>query len=384
MPKKQGSNNLQNQAIKSGPSSEHDLISHLNRIINTQDCLNGSNLAVSDFLGLAAKQVHDLTKSTGTVIELIKEDYLVYTIALGSFKKFEGQRLDKNIGISGLSLSTHQIIRSDDTETDTRINTEECKIMGARSLVIAPFFQEHQAAGVIKIASNKANAFSEVDIQTIRVIAGMIGTALSWHHAEELSQKLERENAHLRDETRKLEKKMRHVVHHDYLTGLPNRNLFNDHLKLTMAKCKRKKMLVALMYLDIDNFNHINETHGDAIGDKLLQAFAHRLKQSIRSSDIAARLGGDEFTVLVDDIKNEEDAIIITNKILQSMRQPFHLDGKDIHITTSIGIAFLRDLDIAPDDFIRQADQALYVSKNSGRNTFYIYDNDLVIESKLV
>jgi diguanylate cyclase (GGDEF)-like protein len=119
---------------------------------------------------------------------------------------------------------------------------------------------------------------------------------------------------------------------------------------------------------------------GHAIGDQLLQAFALRLKQCIRSTDIAARIGGDEFTLLLDDIHEEQDAIVIAEKVLQSMRKPFSLQGKPLRLTTSIGVAFLKNPDISADDFIKQADQALYVAKNSGRNTYYIFDTELQYE----
>ena len=200
---------------------------------------------------------------------------------------------------------------------------------------------------MITVVANHVNAFSEIDIQTIRVIAGFIGSAISHHLMYETTQKLMQEKAHILEDLRKSEKKMKHISHHDYLTGLPNRNLFNDQLTMTLAKAKRKKQLIALMYLDIDQFKNVNDTMGHAFGDKLLQAFAHRLKQCLRSSDIAARFGGDEFILLIDDIREVQDAIVISNKILQAMRQPFNLGNKPLNITTSIGISFCETLKLA-------------------------------------
>jgi diguanylate cyclase (GGDEF)-like protein len=111
-----------------------------------------------------------------------------------------------------------------------------------------------------------------------------------------------------------------------------------------------------LMYLDIDHFKIINDTIGYATGDKLLHAFALRLKQCIRSSDIAARIGGDEFTLLIDDIKEAQDVIVIADKVLQAMRNPFQINDKPLNITTSIGIAFLKEKEISADEFLKQAD----------------------------
>jgi|GEM_PF-2053925 diguanylate cyclase (GGDEF)-like protein len=371
---------VSNPAVKPKNENSHDLSNYLNRIINVQNRLNEANLNLDSFLHIAAQQLHIIAHATGTTIELVDGDDMVYRAALGNMENFAGHRNDKNNSISGLCISTHQIIRSEDIENDSRIDPKEALQMRARSLVVAPFFYGNHAAGVIKITSAESNAFNELEIQTIHVIAGLIGSAITQHHMFVSSQLLAKEKDHAVDTLRKLEKKMKHITHHDYLTGMANRHLFNDQLNLVLAKAKRRKQLVALMYLDIDHFNNVNETQGHAFGDKLLQAFAHRLKQCLRASDLAARFGGDEFVILIDDLKETQDAIVITNKILQAMRQPFIICNKPLSITTSIGISFLKDNEISADDFIRQSDQALFISKSSGRNTFYIYDNDLTVE----
>jgi len=367
-------------AVKEKSSLNAPLINPLNRIINTQERLNDSNISLNECVEIAAQQVQHLTNATGTMIALVQEDYLICKAATGSLTTYAGQQSDKNNGISGLCISTHQIIRSADIKTDSRIEKEECNRLQASSLLITPFFHENNVAGVITIISTELDAFSETDIQTIRVIAGFIGSALTYQIMREDMEKLKQEKTHALEDNRKLEKKMKHITHHDHLTGLPNQNSFIDQLDLMLAKAKRKKLLMALMYLDIDNFKNVNDSMGHAIGDKLLHAFANRLKQCLRSSDVVARFGGDEFILLLDDIKEAQDAMLISNKILQAMRQPFHVGNHTLNVTTSIGIAFLRNFEISVDDFIKQADQALYVSKNSGRNTFYIYDNDLTVE----
>lgn len=369
-----------NQVINKITSTDAQMINHLNRIINTQDRLNEPNISLDAFIKIAAQQVQNLTNASGIAIAMVDKENLVYKTAIGSLAKYAGQQVDKNNGIAGLCISTHQVIRSEDVENDSRIDNEESHKLQAKSLVIAPFFHENNVAGMIKIVSSELNAFTEIDIQSIRVIAGLIGYAVGQHILQESTQKLSQQKTHALEDLRKLEKKIKHITHHDFLTGLPNQNSFNDQLDVMLTKAKRKKHLLALMYLDIDNFKNVNDNMGHAIGDKLLHAFANRLKQCLRSSDLVARFGGDEFILLLDDIKEVQDAMVISNKILQAMRQPFNLGNKSLNITTSIGIAFLRDFEISADDFIKQADQALYISKNSGRNTFYIYDNDLTVE----
>jgi diguanylate cyclase len=374
------SNSQNNQIITSSAPKNPSLINHLNSIINTQERLNEVNFDLDSFMSMAAQQIHFLTNATGTAIELTAGDDIVCRAATGTIKKYLGQKSDKNNGITGLSISTHQIIRSDDTEKDVRINPEELLKIEARSLVIAPLFFEGNPVGVIKIVSNKVNAFNEVDIQTLRVIAGLASSAIAHQIMSEHENELAKKKNKALDDLRKTEKKLKHTAQHDYLTGLPNHTLFIHHLTLALAKAKRKKQLIALMYLDIDLFAQVNESMGHNIGDNVLYAFAQRLKKCIRSSDLAVRYGGDEFILLIDDFKEPSDVTVIAEKILQTVRQPFNINNKSITLTTSIGIAFLNDADTSAEDFLKQAYQALYVSKNTGRNTFYIFNNDLLYE----
>ncbi|VVC74958.1 putative diguanylate cyclase YegE [Aquicella siphonis] len=355
-------------------------ISHMNRLIATQSQLVDANFNLDSFLQEAARQIQLMTAATGAVVELAHGEEMVFRAASGTIEKYTGLREDKNASISGLCLGTHQILRSDDTENDPRVNVELCRKIQARSLVAAPLFHGGNAIGVLKITSDKCNSFDEFDVQTIRLMAGMVGSGLTRQMLHDKAQRLSEEKKRAQEELAKVEKQLKHMSHHDYLTGLPNRNSFNEQLALTLSKSKRKKQLIALMYLNIDHFQNINDTMGHAVGDKLLHAFAMRLKQCIRSSDVAARLGGDEFTLLIDDINETQDAIVIAEKVLQAMRKPFSIQSKPLHITTSIGIAFLKDADISVDEFIKQADQALYVAKNSGRNTYYVFDTELLYE----
>lgn len=359
-----------------------DLINYFNRVISIQSYLIDTNFNLSTFLSFAISQIQTLTKSTGIAIELIEDDKTFYRAALGSLKKYLNAHFNINDSMAALSINTHQIIRYDNTEKDDRINKNTYQSIGSPSSVItAPFFHDGKVIGCIVIVSKKPNAFTELDVQVASIMAGLVGYGISQQVFQEKTKKLTAEQEQTQESLKKAEKKLKHTMHHDYLTGLANRNLFNEQLKIVIAKAKRKKQLVALMYLDIDHFKNINEMYGHSIGDKLLFSFAMRLKQCVRSSDIIARLGGDEFVLLIDDIKEPQDVIVIADKVLQSMRKPFTFNKKSLNITTSIGISFLNDPDISTDEFINQADQALYISKNSGRNTFYIFNSELLHET---
>jgi PAS domain S-box/diguanylate cyclase (GGDEF) domain len=173
-------------------------------------------------------------------------------------------------------------------------------------------------------------------------------------------------------------------AYHDALTGLPNRTLFKDRLEqaLTMGR-RTKDAQAAVMLLDLDRFKIINDTLGHNIGDQLLQEVAGRLKDCLRESDTVARLGGDEFTLLLPRIERPEDAALVAAKILDSMRQPFHLGGKDLFVTPSIGISiFPRDGEDA-DTLIKKADSAMYYVKDQGRANFYLYSEELDAQPSL-
>ena len=156
----------------------------------------------------------------------------------------------------------------------------------------------------------------------------------------------------------------------DALTGLSNRAGFQQKLSDAMHASRQQHRLMAVMYMDIDRFKPVNDTHGHGTGDALLRAFAQRLTQTMRATDIIARLGGDEFTIIMEHIGKPDDAAMLAGKIVTAMRQPFDLDGIRVQISASIGLAFYRDEDISPAMLLQQADVLLYQAKQDGRNTY--------------
>lgn len=186
--------------------------------------------------------------------------------------------------------------------------------------------------------------------------------------------------AFLRDisQRKATEKELHHRAQHDALTSLPNRTLFADRLSQSIARAKRSGRLVAVMYLDIDHFKRINDSFGHAVGDELLQAFAHRLNASVREPDTVARLGGDEFTVLAEGLQTSDDASVLAEKIVQRVAEPIETRTTVLHISTSIGVAlYSRDGDQDSNQLLVRADQALYQAKRDGRNTFRIANDEI-------
>jgi len=170
-------------------------------------------------------------------------------------------------------------------------------------------------------------------------------------------------------ERKRTEQKIAHLAHYDYLTDLPNRALFLDGLEHSMSLAKRKNYKVAVLFLDLDGFKKVNDTLGHDAGDLLLQGVSKRLKETIRASDTVARVGGDEFVFVLNDIGTHESAALIASKIIVALSEPFEFRGQRSHVGASIGISIYPDDSDDTETLIKQADEAMYLAKQSGRNT---------------
>jgi len=169
---------------------------------------------------------------------------------------------------------------------------------------------------------------------------------------------------------RESEERFRQLAHHDPLTDLPNRALFHDRLKQTLALAKRNSWGVGVMLADLDHFKSVNDTLGHAVGDKLLRQAAARLSKSVRASDTVARLGGDEFAVVLSRLPVPGDVEVVAHKILAAFQASFQVEGHSLLATLSIGAALYPDDSTDPDTLMNNADAAMYRSKQAGRNCF--------------
>lgn len=345
---------------------------HLNNIIETQSRLAKADFDLDGFMNLVVEQMMQLTPATGVVVELVEGDEMVYRAATGTVKDHVGLHIKRHGSISGLCVEVQQVLRSDDTEKDVRVNIEACRRVRARSMIVAPLFHEAKAVGVLKILSDQPKGFNEEDVKTLQLMAGLIGSALMHQIAHDTTEKLLDEKSKALEELKAAEEKLKHMAQYDFLTDLPNRRLFVDRLDVVISHVKRKRALCALFFLDIDHFKSINDTLGHAIGDELLKAFAERIKQCIRGSDTLARLGGDEFVILLDVIPEQYIAIQIAEKIILKMRDTFVFQDKKINISTSIGITFFDDDKKSANELLKTADDALYQAKEAGRNNYKV------------
>jgi diguanylate cyclase (GGDEF)-like protein len=177
-------------------------------------------------------------------------------------------------------------------------------------------------------------------------------------------------------ERKRAEAVLSHQALHDQLTGLPNRALFLDRLGVALERARRSGAQLAVLFLDFDNFKQINDSCGHGAGDFLLATLAGRLGTMLRPTDTVARFGGDEFTFLVENLSNEREVVLIAERICEAVRHPVTLDGVELAVTVSIGIAMVDDPMVAPDTVIRVADAAMYRAKQRGRARFELSGED--------
>ncbi len=182
--------------------------------------------------------------------------------------------------------------------------------------------------------------------------------------------------AHKADQAR-----LQYLAHHDVLTGLANRPLFEDHLDRSLSRARRYGGTVSLLFIDLDNFKEINDSWGHATGDRVLQAVAERLVGYNRTSDLIARLGGDEFAIVLDGRETAEDAAQFARRLLDELAEPFTVDDKQAMVTASIGIAvFPQDGDDV-STLLKNADAAMYSAKDTGRAAYHFYTPDMNVRA---
>lgn len=168
-------------------------------------------------------------------------------------------------------------------------------------------------------------------------------------------------------------------AHHDSLTSLPNRFLFNDRLNQIIKQAKRNLTKIAVLFIDLDHFKRINDSMGHNVGDELLIEVSKRLKSEIRQTDTIARLGGDEFSIVLNQISNNDEIVAITQNLLRIMNIPFELFERSFYVTLSIGVAVYPEDGTIAEELLKNADAAMYQAKDDGRNTYQFY-NQLMTE----
>ncbi|BAY40582.1 diguanylate cyclase/phosphodiesterase with FHA and GAF sensor [Nostoc sp. NIES-2111] len=293
--------------------------------------------------------------STGAAVSLQFEWYLPH---LSSIRLHWQNQSYQSAGLSRwytILYSGHSI-----NELTRELPAAERELLrrdGVQSLLLVPLHLEGQFWGFLGLADcSQERYWSKHEESTLLTMAASISGA--WQR-------------------RQVEDKIRYQALHDLLTGLPNRLLFNELLAKAIANALRRQDSLAVMFLDLDRFKVINDTLGHSLGDRLLQQVARRLRDCLRSGDTVSRWGGDEFTILLPRIKYLEEVTQTACRLLKALEDVFHLDGHELYVSASLGIALLDEHSPDAEALIKHADAALYHAKDAGRNNYKYYTTSL-------
>lgn len=167
---------------------------------------------------------------------------------------------------------------------------------------------------------------------------------------------------------------LENIAHYDLLTGLPNRLSILGSLSKSIIDSKKKNLTLAVLFLDLDGFKAVNDTHGHDIGDELLKIIALRMQFTLRQNDTLARIGGDEFVGLLSDLKQIEDAIPVIERLLESVNTPVKINNFKVQVSASIGVAIYPEHGLDADILLRNSDHAMYQAKQRGKNQYFIFN----------
>ncbi len=211
-----------------------------------------------------------------------------------------------------------------------------------------PLHSERHVIGALVVKSHTGAAqYTAADTELLKFVSTQVATAI---------------------ERKQTETRLQHMARHDPLTDLPNRSLVRDRMATALARARRNRMGLSLLYLDLDRFKQVNDSFGHAVGDSLLQDVARRLSHCVRESDTVGRMGGDEFVVLLGSIQSPAHAPQVAEKIRLALCQPFDMAGRRLSISPSIGIAHYPEHGDDPEQLIHRADEAMYAAKQDGGN----------------
>ncbi len=238
-------------------------------------------------------------------------------------------------------------------------------LSGIKDAIAAPLEAEHGVIGVLVISDRlgDVDTFDEDDLKLCETLASHLSIALE-------NSRLGQSLAQLQE----LEARLRHQAMHDPLTGLPNRWLFMDRVEQGLIRRELKAGSIAVLFVDIDDFKTVNDSLGHAAGDDLLRGVADRLLRSLRPEDSAARLGGDEFAILIDEPGAAVAAHRVARRVIEELGEPLNLQGRDVFVRASIGIAVAESRGEAAEDLLRNADVAMYMAKDNGKHRYEFFD----------
>jgi diguanylate cyclase (GGDEF)-like protein len=262
-------------------------------------------------------------------------------------------------GLSGTAFRTGQPSVSNDFQADMRTSHWHGSATGTKSGAGLPLMVGGRPVGVFLFLSSERDTFTPDLIELLRRLAENVSFAL--------------QNFDRADEKIRADQQIQYLATHDGLTALPNRMMFNQLLEQSIKSARRNGSKCAVLFIDLDRFKVINDSLGHAVGDALLVEVANRLRSCVRESDVVARLGGDEFVIVLNEIFDRDQIALVARKVLSGLVSPLNLAGHDCRTTGSIGIAIFPDNGGDAQTLTKNADMAMYLAKEEGKNDFRFY-----------
>jgi len=370
--------------------------------------LTAKTQSIDHFYQVLHQEVKKLLAANNFYIALLSEDKTELEFPYYCDEKLAPPKTRKlSNGLSELAISTAKPVLLTDrivytlasqgeiTQRAFNLNYPENEL--PKSWLAAPLSDQGDIFGVIAIQHYQDDkAYQSKDLELMRFVSHHISVAILRHKTQQQAlrsnealeqvinkrtQELQATNLNLRmqiEERRKAEARLYHEAHHDALTQLPNRAMFSDRLTYSIRHLKRHpNHRFAVLFIDLDRFKMINDTLGHHAGDQFLIEISQRLRECVRDNDILARLGGDEFVVLLDSLQSLEDVEEIASRIINSIEQPFELEGHTLYSNASIGIAQSRVSYKNSNEILRDADAAMYQAKSLGRGRYVFFDDSM-------
>jgi diguanylate cyclase len=308
----------------------------LAEVVATQNAISTSDFELDAVMSEIVTQTRRLTRADGAVVEMVEGDEMVYRAVAGSSEPHLGLRLKIATSLSGLCVSSGEIVLCDDSETDPRVDREATRKVGARSMVVVPLRHRDEVAGVLKVSSRQPSAFGERELRVLQMMADVLGSAIV--------------RAELLD-------KLAVAATTDALTALPNQRSWEERVPLELARARRLRKPFTVAVVDIDHFKAYNDTNGHPAGDRLLAKCARLWAGELREVDHLARIGGEEFGLALPGCSATEAVDVLAR--LREATRPL--------CTVSAGIA---EWDAAEDwrELVARADAAQYRAKHEGRD----------------
>ncbi|WP_457420408.1 diguanylate cyclase domain-containing protein [Roseateles sp. P5_E7] len=303
-------------------------------------------LDLGGVMSLVVQRTLNLVGADGGVVELAEGDDMVYRAAAGMAGGSLGLRLKRGASLSGQCVREGQTQRCDDALTDHRTDRAACARLGLRSMVVVPLRHDGETVGVLKAMSRQVAHFDERHVALLELLSDLVGATMYFA-------------------TRYAPGELFHKATHDGLTDLPNRSLFLDRLRSSLAQAVRDGQPLAVLVLDINGLKPINDCHGHRAGDAALQEFSRRLTAGVRQSDTAARLGGDEFGVLLRPLALEGGLAATTTRLAGQLNGAFEFEGRLLSVGASMGAACFPEDGADVAQLVELADQRMYRHKRA-------------------